>query len=165
MDVWYEVLAEEGLDLIEPLWLQLRQMHQTRSTYFKETLGARTFQDHREELLEKAAEGLMRVELVRDMEGRLVAYCVSTIDPHMTGEVDSIFVAIGFRGLGIGTRLMEGSMSWMDGLGVRRKVIGVIVGNESVYGYYARFGFKPKNVILEHAPNAGARREVEQPIK
>lgn len=149
MGVWYEVMAEDGLDLIEPLWSQLRQMYRARSTYFKGSLGSLSFQDYREGMLERAAGGLLRVELARDGEGRPVAYCVSVIDPNMTGEVDSVFVAVGYRGLGIGTRLLEGSMKWMDGLGVHVRVISVIVGNEGLHDYLARFGFRPRSVILE----------------
>lgn len=153
------------MDLIEPLWLQLRQMHRARSTYFKGTLGAKTFQERRDELLEKASGGLLRVDLARDDDGRVIAYCVSSIDQNLRGEVDSIFVTIEHRRMGIGTRLMDGSMRWMDGLGVRTRVLTAIVGNEAIHQFYVRFGFLPKHVLLERVKDAGQEKGPEQLIK
>lgn len=164
MDTWYEVLGEEGLDLIEPLWLQLRQMHRARSTHFSKVLGSKTFLERREELLLKSSRGLLRVELARNGDGNIIAYCVSSIDGDLKGEVDSIFVTAAHRGAGIGTRLMEDAMSWMDGLGVKDRMLTAIVGNDSVHAFYARFGFHPKHVLLERLPDAGAEQGSDKPI-
>jgi len=163
MQVIYEVMTEEGLDLIGPLWLELRQMHRARSTHFKSKLGSRSFEERREELLEKAAGGLMRVELARTEDGRVVGYCVSSVGTDMTGEVDSIFVTAAYRGMGIGTRLMEGALRWMESMGSKRKVLLAIVGNEEVHAFYARFGFLPKSVILEQTQQPGEKRP-DKPI-
>jgi GNAT superfamily N-acetyltransferase len=157
MRVIYDVMTEEGLDLIGPLWLELRQMHRARSTHFKAALGSRSFEERREELLEKAARGLMRVELARDEDGRVLGYCVSSMGPDMTGEVDSIFVTAAYRGMGIGTALMERALGWMENLGAKRKVLLAIVGNEEVHAFYARFGFLPKSVMLEQGQPGGKR--------
>jgi len=164
MRIRYEVLGEEGLDLIEPLWLELRQMHRARSVHFRNVLGAKTYGQRRDELLEKAGWGLIRVELARDDEGRPLGYCVSTIDSLMTGEVDSLYVTSMARGLGIGTRLMEGALAWMDAMGVNRKVLTAIVGNEEVHSFYARFGFLPKCVLLERVPDTGGKSGPDKPI-
>ena len=163
MGVIYDVMTEEGLDLIGPLWLELRQMHRARSKHFKAWLGSRSFEDRRDELLEKAAGGLMRVELARSEDGRVVGYCVSSMGPDMTGEVDSIFVTAAYRGMGIGTALMEGALRWMDDLGAKRKVLSAIVGNEEVHAFYARFGFMPRSVVLEQAQQPGDERS-DKPI-
>ncbi len=164
MRVLHEVMTEEGLDLIGPLWLELRQMHRTRSTHFKSALGSKSFEERREELLEKAAGGLMRVELARNDEGWVVGYCVSSVGPDMTGEVDSVFVTAAYRRTGIGTSLMEGALRWMEGLGVKRKVLLAIVGNEEVHAFYARFGFLPKSVLLEQVQQTGGTRGSDKPI-
>ncbi len=164
MSVLHEVMTEEGLDLIGPLWLELRQMHRARSTHFRSSLGAKSFEERREELLEKAAGGLMRVELAREEDGRVVGYCVSSVGSDMTGEVDSIFVTAAYRRTGIGTSLMEGALRWMDGLGVKRKVLLAIVGNEEVHSFYARFGFLPKSVQLEQVQRTGGKLGSDKPI-
>jgi len=158
MGVNYEVYGEEGLELIEPLWLQLRQMHRVESTHFKSTLGMKTFKERMDEILMKSSDGLLRVEIVKDEDGQSVAYCVSSINGALIGEVDSIFVSVSYRRTGIGSRLMEDSMRWMDGLGVKRRMISTIVGNEGVQGFYAHFGFLPRSVILERTPAAGNDR-------
>lgn len=164
MSVLHEVITEEGLDLIGPLWLELRQMHRARSTHFRSALGSKSFEERRDELLEKAAGGLMRVELAREDDGRVVGYCVSSVGPDMTGEVDSIFVTAAYRNMGIGTALMEGALRWMEGLGAKRKVLLAIVGNEEVHTFYARFGFLPKSVLLEQVPQTGGKRGSDKPI-
>lgn len=164
MDIWYEVFGEDGLELIEPLWSQLRQMHRARSTYFSGPLGSKSFHQRMDELLEKSSGGLLRVELARDSAGTMVAYCVSSINGDLVGEVDSIFVTITHRGEGIGTSLMEAAMRWMDGLGIKRRMMTVIVGNEEVHKFYARFGFRPKQSILERIPDAGADPASDKPI-
>ena len=164
MNVRYEVMTEEGLDLIGPLWLELRQMHRARSVNFKAELGSVSFERRRDQLLEKAAGGLMRVELARDEDGRAIGYCVSSIGPDMTGEVDSIFVTVAYRQMGIGTALMNSALQWMDGLGTVRKVLLAIVGNEEVHSFYARFGFLPKSTLLEQVRRPGEMRGSDKPI-
>jgi GNAT superfamily N-acetyltransferase len=98
------------------------------------------------------------------VNGAIVAYCVSSIDGDLKGAVDSIFVTAAHRGTGIGTRLMEDAMGWMDGLGVKNRMLTAIVGNESVHAFYDRFGFRPKHVILERLPDAGAYCVPDKPI-
>jgi RimJ/RimL family protein N-acetyltransferase len=164
MDTWYEVLGEEGLDHIGPLWLELRHMHRARSTHFSTVLGSKTFPQRREELLQKSSSGLLRVELARTGDGNIIAYCVSSIDGDLKGEVDSIFVTAAHRGTGIGTRLMKDGIRWMEGLGVKDIRLTAIVGNESIHAFYARFGFRPKHVLLERLPDAGAERGSDKPI-
>jgi len=157
-------MTEEGLYLIGPLWLELRQMHGARSMHFRRTLGSKSFEERREELLEKASGGLMRVELARDEGARVIGYCVSSIAPDMTGEVDSIFITAAYRRMGVGTALMKNAMGWMEALGVKRKVLLAIVGNEEVHSFYARFGFLPKSVILEQALAPGEGQGSDKPI-
>lgn len=44
---------------------------------------------------------------------------------------------------------MEHALRWMNESSAKRKVIGVVVGNEQALGFYARFGFYPRVVNLE----------------
>ena len=164
MHVFYDIMTEDGLDLIGPLWLELRQMHRARSINFKSELGSMSFEGRRDELLEKAAGGLMRVELARDEDGRVVGYCVSSVGANMIGEVDSIFVTAAYRQMGIGSALMASALQWMDGLGATRKVLLAIVGNEEDHSFYARFGFLPKSTLLEQARRPGEMRGSDKPI-
>jgi len=106
----------------------------------------------------------MRVELARDEIGRIIGYCVSSINSEMVGEVDSIYVTISARGLGIGTELMVGAMKWMDTLGVKRRVLMTIVGNEDVHEFYRKFGFYPKSVLLERSSDNTGDRASNKPI-
>ena len=57
----------------------------------------------------------MRVDVAMDIvTGQNVGYCVSSVDEERTGEIESIFVASDYRGLGIGDSLMKKALTWMD---------------------------------------------------
>jgi ribosomal protein S18 acetylase RimI-like enzyme len=102
-------------------------------------------------LLAKAAECAFRVDLAQDSASdRFVGYCVSTVDRALVGEVESIFVDAGCRGLGIGDRLMRRALAWMDRQGAQAKKVGVAAGNEEAIAFYRRYGFLTRYIILAH---------------
>ncbi|MBT3233454.1 MAG: hypothetical protein HN356_11630 [Calditrichaeota bacterium] len=44
---------------------------------------------------------------------------------------------------------MRESLLWMDSLSVKRKVLGVGVGNEVTFRFYEKYNFFPRTTILE----------------
>ncbi|MGE5610508.1 MAG: GNAT family N-acetyltransferase [Bacillota bacterium] len=152
-----ELVFQEGgveiLDLIAPLWQQLNRHHQAISEHFGQAIAQMTFDMRRAGLVEKAMQGLLRVDLAKIETGMPVAYCVSTIDAQQTGEVDSIFVQPQFRGQGIGDRLMRRALRWLDGQGAQSKIVVVAWGNEGVLTFYRRYGFFPRNLTLKQMPS------------
>ncbi len=138
------------LDEIRFLWGDLNRCMYERSTYFKQHFESMNFQKRKSQLLEKAACGLLRVDLaVDDTTGKAVGYLVSSLDSKKTGTVESIFVCEAYRGIGIGDRLMRNALAWMDQNGAETKVVEVTVGNEQVYGFYGRYGFLPRQTLLK----------------
>ena len=145
----------ELLDLVGPLWEQLRGHHARASAHFREAIEAVTFDERRASVVEKAAAGPVRVELARQAEsGACVGYCIATIDARGAGEVDSLFVAEPWRGRGIGSALLGGALGWMDDHSANPRRLGVMAGNERAFAFYARFGFRPRTTILEQPPDA-----------
>ena len=70
---------------------------------FKQYYLDMTFQKRKADLLKKAGLGEMHVEIAVDQGRRQnVGYCVSSVNLEKTGEIESIFVAEAFRGMGIG---------------------------------------------------------------
>ena len=109
-----------------------------------------TFEKRRKVLLQKAATGEMRVDVAVDKNAcRSVGYCVSSVNEDKTGEIESIFVAKDYRGLGIGASLLKAALAWMDSKGLEKKIVSVGAGNEQSFGFYERFGFRVRKTELE----------------
>lgn len=118
-DITYVNGDKTLLDKIEPLWLQLNCHHLCVSPYFKDYYRNLTFQDRKRAILHRAVGVEVHVDLAFDREA-LVGYCVSSIDKAFTGEIDSIFVDIAYRGQGIGKALMQNALVWLNGKGSKK---------------------------------------------
>ncbi len=141
---------EDLLDIIEPLWRELNEHHNNLSLHFKHEYDAINYEVRKGLLQEKAREGFLRIELVENVDDKEpVGYCVSSVDKRGQGEIDSIFVKSAYRGMGIGGCLMEKALGWMDELETKVKTVHVAAGNEAAFGFYARYGFLPRQTILK----------------
>jgi ribosomal protein S18 acetylase RimI-like enzyme len=133
---------ETLLDSIRLLWEGLNQHHFDLSPYFKQYYADMNFEKRKVALLKKAASGELRVDVAIDTVTRQnVGYCTSSVDKEKTGEIESIFVASNYRGLGIGDTLMKNALTWMDKNGAVAKIVEVAVGNEQVLRFYNRLAF------------------------
>mgnify|MGYP000956525834 FL=1 len=92
----------------------------------------------------------MQVVIAFDDEVQIrVGHCISSVDKDYTGEIDSIFVLKGYRGVGIGEQLMQKGLQWMDDMGAEKIVVNVAAGNEQAFGFYEKYGFYPRRTMLE----------------
>jgi ribosomal protein S18 acetylase RimI-like enzyme len=140
------------LEAVEPLWNKLNQIHASLSPHFAEWFAQRTFAQRRASLCTKTRSAL-RVDLARDTEtGQTIGYSVVSIEGDGAGEIDSLYVEPDYRGAGIGDRLMQRGLAWLDGQGVTAKQLGVAAGNEQVLAFYARYGFFPRRIVLQQKP-------------
>jgi diamine N-acetyltransferase len=138
------------LEQIKYLWEELNQHHYQCSPNFKDHYKQMTFEKRKFDLLKKSASGEMRVDLaVDEASGCIVGYCVSSINTEKTGEIESIFVDVAYRGLKIGDSLIRNALSWMDNEGALAKIVEVGDGNEQAFGFYARYGFLPRKTVLK----------------
>jgi diamine N-acetyltransferase len=137
------------IDKIAPLWQELNKQHLNMSPYFKEYYKKLTFEDRKRAILQRALGGEIRVDIAQDDEGKLVGYCVSSIDKLQTGEIDSIFVTPESRGHGIGATLIEKALEWLKSKESKKNIVSVAVGNEKAYVFYEQFGFYPRRTLLE----------------
>lgn len=121
----------KGLESVGPLWEKLRIHHKVRSLNFAEHFDKMTWEKRKNELLDKCRNGAMRIDLAKDANtGKLIGYCVSTINEKKQGELESILIEEGYRRLGIGGNFMKKALSWMKGQSATRKVVAVAAGNE-----------------------------------
>ncbi|MGD0817784.1 MAG: GNAT family N-acetyltransferase [Methanomassiliicoccales archaeon] len=148
------VLMIGGADLlprIEPLWCELRDLHSLRSAHFSDLVRDMEFESRRMGLLEKSVGGHILVQIVSlsgTSEPKDVAYCVSTVGLDGIAEIDSIYVAEGYRGMGLGGKLIDGALDWIDEHDVREVRTSVLWGNEEVLPFYQHHGLYPRSIVL-----------------
>jgi diamine N-acetyltransferase len=146
----YQITDESALEKIRPLWVQLNEHHHARARHFRRHYEMWSFDDRKVYFEKIAAAGTLRIDLAFDTnKQRYAGYCVSSISRHRHGEIESIFIDEAYRSQGLGTELLSRSLSWMDTLVVVRKRVAVADGNEDVWGFYQRFGFYPRMMMLE----------------
>lgn len=152
----YRVTNAESLDLIHPLWEQLRAYHGQLASPFAGEMGRATFEARKQELLNKSTNGKLHIELVNTTSDAAdIAYCISTVSAEGQGEIDSLYVDARFRGQGIGSELIRHALTWLDGMGAMTKVVSVAYANEEALALYRRFGFQPRTVLLQQLQKGG----------
>jgi diamine N-acetyltransferase len=111
-EIEYREIGREDLAIIKLLWVKLIQYHEAQSTNFKDYFSSITFEDRKKQLLEKSIAGGLRIDLASDPDkGRLVGYCVTSLNAEKQGEIDSIYVEQDYRNCGIGDQLMTMALS------------------------------------------------------
>ena len=137
---------------IEELWKQLNQLHIEKSPDFKEYYRTTSFQTRSQGFLSAAKRGKLFISIAYCGEEKIGYVVASVVDE--TGEVDSIFVKPDYRNKHIGDLLMEASLNWIMTNNVKLTRIAVSVGNEEVFGFYAKYGFKPRLSVLQFIPES-----------
>lgn len=142
-----EIIQIDRKDLgrIKPLWEKLNCLHRDRSEYFSDYFERFTFEKRIEEFALKPALGIFAAA----KEKKLFAYCIASLDEHGMGEIDSLYVSKDCRGQKIGQHLMEKTLVWLDKKCAKKIRISVAGGNEQAFGFYEKFGFKPRFSVLE----------------
>ena len=152
MSITYIELDSNQIDSIKHLWEKLRDQHRELSPYFPERYVELTFQERKEDLLEKSEKGVLKIDAAYDESTeRFIGYCISSISDEKIGEVDSIYLDKKYRSSGIGDALMKRSLDWMDQIGVETKRIMIAAGNENTLAFYSRYQFFPTHIILEQS--------------
>lgn len=147
----FEIISgsRELLNLVQPLWEKLNKYHETNSNYFKEKFRNFTFETRKNKFINDSSLKV-RIDLIKDIgKGIYIGYCISTVDKALVGEIDSLFIEKEYRKFGLGDKLMENALEWLESHQVITKIIGVAEGNEGVLEFYKRYGFYKRRIILE----------------
>lgn len=139
----------ELLDLVQPLWEKLNKHHEINSNYFSDNFRNFKFEVRKNKFINnKDLE--VKIDLIKDKEKDLyIGYCISTTNKNLIGEIDSLFVEDEYRHYGLGDKLINSALEWLNSNEVKTKIIGVAEGNENALGFYKRYGFYKRRVILE----------------
>ncbi len=143
----YRTLERGSLEVIRPLWEKLRLHHHSRSRYFASYYETFTFEKRTEKFLKNDID--LHIETAAEKDsGDIIAYCISTVNAHGEGEVDSIYVEAAFRGAKIGDTLMKHALAWMDVRKASARTVTVSAGNEDAFPFYMKYGFYPAYSLL-----------------
>lgn len=145
--ITYHETDEKDLEIIEDMWKGLIHHLVSQSQYFPMDYQSLIFEERKEQFLKIAETGKLRLDIVKNGENYL-AYSVSSII-NDKGSVDSLFVAQHYRNEGIGNKLMERTLNWMEINGVSDFEILVSYGNKNALKFYEKYGFYPKHLILK----------------
>ena len=155
MKIEYTEKTKQDIDVVVLLWQKLLDFHISLSEHFAEHFRQRTWLARKAELMNKSKGGYLRIDVAEDTDIREnVGYCISSVSKIGIGELDSIFVNAEYRKYGIGDRLMQRALIWMDEKHARAKILVVGAGNEQVFTFYSRYGFYPRSIVLEQVKNA-----------
>jgi diamine N-acetyltransferase len=149
MDEKIEIIygGPELLDRIAPLWEELNNHHIEKSVYFSKEIKSRSFESRKKAIGSKAKD--LRADIAIDLkEKKDVGYCISTIADNNVGEIDSIFIREAYRKHGLGKKLMEIALAWLDDHGVVNRKLTVAWGNDEAVDFYKRFEFYPSGIQL-----------------
>lgn len=139
-------ISYDEVEVIKNLWEKNRQYHENSSEYFKESYRYIRFGE-RIKAFGVFNKDTMKITVVKNND-KYIGYCISTIIDGK-GELESLHVHETYRGNGVGKKLVDKHIEWMNEKNC--KVIGVTVSqeNESTIGFYKKIGFYPNTLYMQ----------------
>lgn len=140
----------DSIDLIQHLWEHLNQLHLNKSPYFKDRYQKLSWAKRKQALTAKSSDILIEYA-VDNKEQKIIGYCISTIyrEDMSIGEIDSIFIDKCYRNSGLGKKLIDRAINWLESNNVETLKLLVGVGNEGVLNFYKQFNFYPLHIVLQ----------------
>jgi len=137
-------LDRESYHEIEGLWEGLNAFHGEVAENFKDHFAALTFEKRMQAVFRKEHCAIFAAADNAEYTG----YCIASVEKRR-GEVDSLFVDPACRRRGVGAKLIEAALDWLDEKGCAEIYLFVSEGNESVLEYYQQFGFYKRFDLLQ----------------
>ncbi len=137
-------IDKNNIHKIKDLWEELNAHHCEKSSHFKFHFESFSFEKRIEGLLDKEHLVIYAVEI----KSSLVGYCIATVNGR-NGEIDSLYIKKEYRGDGLGNKLTEKALAWIDKLGCNEVKVYIAEGNESSLPFYERFGFRERFRVLQ----------------
>lgn len=134
------------ISLIKDLWEKNRLYHEERSAYFSGDYQSICFDDRMKKIKGFDKESF-KITVCKDTSS-IIGYCISTIIDGK-GEVESIHVDKAYRGKGIGEKLVESHLDWMELSDCVDIGVTVSQENESAINFYKKLGFYPNTIHME----------------
>lgn len=144
------------LPLLEPLWVSVHHHHAELMPGLAPYVDDRQTWAVRSQLYAELLAKPGTVLLLASADGAVIGYGLAHVSPasgtwvadtwqtgDRVGEIESLAVQPGYRGQGIGSRLLTALTAELATAGVRDLVLGVLPGNDAAIRLYQRQGFRP----------------------
>jgi ribosomal protein S18 acetylase RimI-like enzyme len=144
------------LPLLEPLWVSVHHHHAEVMPDLAPYVDDRQTWAVRSQLYAELLAKPETVLLLASADGAVIGYGLAHVSPasgtwvadtwqtgDRVGEIESLAVQPGYRGQGIGSRLLTALTAELATAGVRDLVLGVLPGNDAAIRLYQRQGFRP----------------------
>jgi len=144
------------LPLLEPLWVSVHHHHAQVMPDLAPYVDDRQTWAVRSQLYAELLAKPDTVLLLASVDGAVIGYGLAHVSPasgtwvadtwqtgDRVGEIESLAVQPGYRGQGIGSRLLTALTAELATAGVRDLVLGVLPGNDAAIRLYQRQGFRP----------------------
>ncbi len=92
---------------------------------------------------------------IAEVDSMAVGYLVASVlpthfwRPIKRSEITNLFVKESFRGMNVGTKLVENFLKWSREKGIKRAVVVANANNEKVLSFYKKNRFLPEFITLE----------------
>ncbi|HXF22355.1 MAG TPA: GNAT family N-acetyltransferase [Streptosporangiaceae bacterium] len=144
------------LPLLEPLWVSVHHHHAQVMPDLAPYVDDRQTWAVRSQLYAELLAKPETVLLLASADGAVIGYGLAHVSPasgtwvadtwqtgDRIGEIESLAIQPGYRGQGIGSRLLTALTAELATAGVRDLVLGVLPGNDAAIRLYQRQGFRP----------------------
>ena len=161
-EVHVSIAGPERIPTLEPLWAAMHEHHSAMQDAVAPTRPVEDSWRLRKAQYEEWLSSEDTLLLIADRGGDPIGYAVVRFGPgaatwdigERIAEVESLSVARGARGRGIGTLLMDAVRAAARDRGAERLFVGVAHANSGALRFYEREGFAPFYVVLMGAADS-----------
>lgn len=139
--------AIDDSEAVRDLYIEFVNYHAQLDPYFQKV------EDHPDLFIKYLNENCHNEQyniMVAEVEGQVIAYCVSSIDvkppvypDRKYGYIDNICVRDAFQNQGVGSQLLREIRSWFIEKGVRQMECFAAVSNPKSTTFWRKMGFQP----------------------
>ncbi len=136
------------VSIIKDLWEKNRKYHENISEYFGDIYSDLIFEERINSFSIYDKDHIKISIAENSSNGKLLGYCISTFKED-DGETHSLHVDETARNSGIGKKLMENHVNWLQSNGCKSISITVAVENAKTIEFYKSLGFKSNTLEMK----------------
>jgi len=144
-----EKISHTEIDSIEGLWNALKEHHQQNTIDYHDYYLQSTFDKRKAELLAKDHLAIFVAYEQETPVGFCVVSAIAQSDESLLGELDSLYVDLSCRQIGLGVELSNKGIAWLKGMNVCSIRLLVGQGNEQALSFYQKLGFRKRATMMQ----------------
>jgi len=144
--ICYRDIPFSEVSIINELWEKNREYHENISEYFGDIYIDLVFEERINPFSSFDKEHI-KITVGEGSDNKILGYSISTFEGS-EGCIHSLHVAENVRGSGIGKKLMNYHISWLQKNGCKNISITVAVENVNTIEFYKSLGFKGNTIEM-----------------